>query len=179
MSKWAEGLVSVAAELARWRSGGRTPARSSSSHASTKRSCWARTVGCCGASAQARCDQTPVTSTAPSAHAAATRCTISDQSVRMPPRPSPVSTFTWTRAGRPRSCAAATTASSVQPLPTVTSMSASIAPATSAPGTKSQVRRGAVTPAARSSRASVSWATPSQVAPPSSAARAEGTRPWP
>ena len=63
----AEGLVSVAAELARCRtSGARRPARRSAA-ASTKRTCWARTVGCCGASAHAKCDQTPVTSMAPSA----------------------------------------------------------------------------------------------------------------
>ena len=47
----AAGVVSVAAELLRCRTWSRSPARSASRTASAKASCWARTVGCSGASA--------------------------------------------------------------------------------------------------------------------------------
>jgi hypothetical protein len=47
------------------------------------------------------------------------------------------------------------------------------------PGTLIRQSTGAVSPAARSSSASATRITPSQPAPPASAALATGTMPWP
>ena len=51
--------------------------------------------------------------------------------------------------------------------------------AAAGPGASSQASTGAVMPARRSASASSRVATPSQVAPPASAARADGSMPWP
>ena len=62
----------------------------------------------------------------------------------------------------------------------VTASSAASASAQASPGPISQAStRGDVIPAARSARASSSSAVPSQVAPPATAARADGSSPWP
>ena len=97
-----------------------------------------------------------------------------------PPRDSPVSILRWTRAGRParpggrrrsRPAGRATAAER--------STSAATPSCSGSPGASSQARTGAVMPCRRSSSASPRVQTPSQVAPPASAARADGTRPWP
>ena len=83
------------------------------------------------------------------------------------------------RAGVPLLAAARVTSSRAQWADTDRSMPAATARSSGAPGVYSQVSSGAVIPARRSVSASVSWATPSQAAPPSTAARDTGTRPWP
>jgi hypothetical protein len=91
-------------------------------------------------------------------------------------RPRPLSSLTWTRAGRPE----ATSACARSTVQTDTSASASSAigssSSLSAPSTR--MRTSSPTPA-RSSRASSAVATANQVAPPRSAACALGTIPWP
>ena len=62
-SKCASGRVSVAAELARWRSGGSTPSRLAASTASPNAATCAAIVGWPGASAYAKWLQMPATST--------------------------------------------------------------------------------------------------------------------
>src|SRR6266496_220510 len=85
------------------------------------------------------------------------------------------------RAGVPFSRAAARTASSAHWLLMLRSMPAAMAARTLSVscGVHSQASTGAVIPAARRARASSMTATPSQLAPPSRAARALGSRPCP
>src|SRR6185312_9758061 len=179
-SKCAAGRVSVAAELARCRSGGSTPSRRATSTASVNSATCRAIVGCPGASAYAKWLQMPITCTSPAAAALAAAVTRSGQSAAgAPPRDRPVSIFRCTRAGWPASRAAAAISVTVQGAPADRSTSAATPAARSSPGAASQDSTGAVIPALRSASASSRNATPSQLAPPASAARADGSRPCP
>ena len=96
-------------------------------------------------------------------------------------RPSPVSTLRCTRAVRP--------ADAARPRPPRRAARRRRRPTgrrrprpprrAARPGPSSQASTGTSMPAARSASASRAVQTPSQVAPPASAARADGTMPWP
>lgn len=179
-SKCDSGTVSVAGELAMCRTSGRTPSFSAYATMSRKTSSWAAIDGWPGSSAQAKCDQRPVTRSTPASSAARAAETSSGQSAGWQPlRPRPVSAFSWIRAGIPASVAAATTSSSAHIPLTETSMSASTASRQGPPGVHSQHITRPRMPAARSARASCGVAVPSQDAPASCAALAQGTAPCP
>jgi hypothetical protein len=175
------GAVSVAAELARCRTSGRSPARAATSSASTKTAACCPLTGWSGPpSAKAKWLQTPVTRTWPEASALAAAAHRSGQSRGVaPPRDSPVSALSCTRAGTPTASAAAASASSWATEYAPTSTPAATAGPAASPGVVSQASSGTCTPAARSARASSRKAQPSQAAPPSTAARALSTRPCP
>lgn len=179
-SKCASGRVSSAGVLAMCRTSGRSPAAPAVFNASWKTASWAAIEGCPGSSAQAKCDQTPVTATVPSASAARAAAVSSAQSAGAQPlRPSPVSILSWTRAVRPHSRAAPVTSRSAHIPLTATSMSCSTARRQGPPGVHSQHSSRPVSPAARSANASSGSAVPSQPAPASRAARAQRTAPCP
>ena len=124
----------------------------------------------------------PVVSIAPAAAAFAVASSSAGQSAAVQPlRDSPVSILRCTRAALPSSAAVATTRSRAWPEDTETSTPAASAARSDSVsrGVHSQASTGSVMPAARSASASSSIATPSQLAPPASAARAEATMPWP
>lgn len=179
-SKCASGSVSSAGVLAMCRTSGRSPAVSAVFSTSWKTSSWAAIEGWPGSSAQAKCDQTPVTVSVPSASAARAAAVSSGQSAGgQPLRPRPVSALSWTRAVRPQARAAATTSCSAHMPLTETSMSSSTARCQGPPGVHSQHISRPVSPASRSANASSGRAVPSQPAPASRAARAQRTAPWP
>src|SRR6218665_2073666 len=91
----------------------------------------------------------------------------------------PVSTFRWMAATRDRAAAASTTAPNCAREETATSIFAASADTKSVSGSCNQASTGTVTPALRSASASVTSATPSADAPPSSAARAAMIGSWP
>ncbi len=170
----------VAGEFAWCRTSGSSPARSATATASRKTSSCAALAGWPGSSAQAKCAHTPVTRSAPSASAARAAATSRGQSAGWQPlRPSPVSTFSCTRAVRPAARAAATISSSAQWLLAETSMSRSTASCHGPPGVHSQHISRPVSPASRSAKASCGVAAPSQPAPACRAARAQRTAPCP
>ena len=80
-SKRLLGRSSAPPELARWRTSGRSPARSAPASASRKARSWASLAGWAGSSLQAKCDQMPVTRQTPSASPARAAATRSGQSV--------------------------------------------------------------------------------------------------
>src|SRR6185503_11449829 len=122
----------------------------------------------------------PITCTSPAAAALAAAVTRSGQSAAgAPPRDRPVSIFRCSRAGWPASRAAAAISVTVQGALADRSTSAATPAARSLPGAASQDSTGVVIPALRSASASSRNATPSQLAPPASAARADGSRPCP
>ena len=174
------GTVSAAAVLAMCLTSGVTPAFSATAIASAKAVSWAAIDGCPGMSAQAKCDHRPVTRTEPRAWAASAAASTPGQSAGVaPPRLSPVSALRCSRARArtPTRTAAASTFATEAAEPAARSMSWRIASA----GSPNVImhRTGAVMPARRSATASSRSATPSQAAPPASAARAAGTMPWP
>jgi hypothetical protein len=129
-------------------------------------------------SAQAKWDHSPVIVTAPRAWAASAASTTPGQSAGVaPPRLSPVSAFRCSRAVTPVRSAALAMAATKAVEPAVTSMPRRTASA----GSPNAIRHstGAVMPASRRATASVRSATPSQPAPPASAARAAATMPCP
>lgn len=179
-SKWDSGTVRVAGELAMCRTSGSTPAFSAYATMSRKVSSWAVIEGWPGSSAQAKWDHRPVTRTVPARSAARAAATSSGQSAGwQPARPSPVSALRWMRAVRPAAVAASVTSRSAHIPLTDTSMSASIASRQGPPGVQSQHSIRPSSPAARRARASWGVAVPSQAAPASRAARAQGTAPCP
>src|SRR5699024_7313085 len=99
-----------------------------------------------------------------------------------PLRPMPVSIFRCTRARRSACWAAALARCSISSEPTETSMPEPITSGRTCSavcGSYSQVRMGTSRPARARARALAGWATPSQVAPPSRAARAAVSIPCP
>ena len=108
-----EGRSRAAAELARCRTSGSMPVLSSTKQASRKASSCSLLAGWSGSSEQAKCDQTPVTRTAPDSSAAAAAWTSPGHSCSVePPRLRPVSILSWTRAGTPISRAVVAISSS-------------------------------------------------------------------
>ena len=163
------------------RTRGVSPAAATTSSAASKATSCSALVALLGASATAKCDQTPVTCIVPLPSSWAARSTSAGQSPAVAPlRPNPVSTFSWTRARTPVAWDAAVRASSCHRELAVTSISSRTqATRSSSPGDHSQARIGTVIPCWRSSAASDSRAVPSQSAPPAMAALAEGSSPWP
>ncbi len=158
------------------RTSGRTPAFSAWATASPNAASWAATEGWPGMSAQAKWDHRPTTRTRPRSSAASAASMSPGQSAGVaPPRFSPVSASRCSRAGRPARSAAAAILAAKAAEPAVTSMPASMAAAGSPIAISAST--GAVMPARRSSSPSAASTTPSQVAPPASAARAAGTIP--
>src|SRR5690606_25877758 len=133
-----------------------------------------------GASAYARWLHTPTTSTSPSAWALpAASASAGHSATAAPPRPSPVSSFRWSRAGRPARRPAATISCNWCTLAAERSTPALTPSCSGSPGASSQASTGAVIPARRRVSASSRVQTPSAVAPASTAARATGTMPCP
>ena len=131
-------------------------------------------------SAQAKCDQMPTILAWPAASAARAAATTPGQSAAVaPPRLMPVSASRCSRAGRPARAASAAIRRTSAAVPAVRSTPAAMARACGASGVPDRQSTGTVKPASRSAMASASWTTPSQVAPPASAADAEGSMPWP
>ena len=152
-SKRAEGRRMAAAELARWRTSGSSPAEAASARASRKAASWASLAGCSGSSLAAKCDQMPVRARRPSRSrslAATNRSCHSDRGA--PPRESPVSTLICTRGRRPVPDSAASSVSSATEY-AVTSMSAATAAARSSPGAVSQHSTRPESPLARTASA--------------------------
>ena len=179
-SKWVSGRVRVAAELARCRQRGRSPARSTMASPSWKTASWRSVVGWPGESAYTKWLHTPTTSTRPSACAFAAASSSAGQSATVaPPRDSPVSILRCRRAGRPASRLASIISSSCARLAAPRSTPAATPSCSGNPGASSQASTGTVTPARRRVSASSRVQTPSQSAPASSAARAAGSMPWP
>ncbi|AQW46538.1 uncharacterized protein SHXM_00001 [Streptomyces hygroscopicus] len=169
----------MAAEFARCRNG-RSPAARACSYAWAKRLACMSIDGWPSSSAHARCEHTATTSSTPSACALAASSTSSAHwAGEHPLRFSPVSIFRCTRAVRPRPAAAPPIARRPPTEEADSSMSALIAGAKSSPEACSQHSTGAVIPAARSSSASPTDATPRQSAPEVRAARATVIAPWP
>lgn len=163
-----------------WRTSGSTPSFSAYATMSRNVFSWAAMEGWPGSSAQAKWDQRPVILTVPACSAVRAAATSSGQSAGWQPlRPRPVSALSWIRAGMPASVAAATTSRRAHIPLTDTSMPASIASRQGPPGVHSQHITRPPSPAARRASASCGVAVPSQVAPASSAARAQGTAPCP
>ena len=112
-SKRDDGRSTAAAELARCSSSGRRP-QSAASATAARKACSCRSfAGWSGSSLHAKCDQSPVSFQLPSRSPARARAKRSAQLARgAPPRLSPVSTLSCTRARRPTASAAAAIASS-------------------------------------------------------------------
>ncbi len=187
-SKWISGRDSVAAVLARCRISGAMPAASirrvKSLKFSTCLSVESTNSGTSGASATARWLHWPTMRSTPSLASGTNLASAASNPAGVNPlRPKPESTFTCTRAVLPSRRAASATPSMPASEPTEMSMSLSIS---SSNGTRvplyTHVRmwqRSGPMPALRSSNASWDCAVPSQVAPPASAASADGIRPCP
>ena len=163
-----------------WRSCGRTPSRSATSRPSAYTASWRSIVGWPGASAYTKWLQTPMISAVPSACAFAAASTTAGQSSGVaPPRDRPVSILRWSRTGRSARLAAAMISLTWATLAALRSTFAATPSCSGRSGLNSQARTGAVMPARRRVNASPSVQAPSQVAPPSSAARAAGIMPCP
>ena len=166
MSKWAAGPRSVAALFAVWQSRPGYCSLSSAVSLANRPSCCSKNlVSASSAVAKwlIRPERTPPA------------CACSQRSrtscAGTPSRPMPVSNLTCTRTPR-------RTASSMNGADqATTSAPAPAARSSPVPVSGPKIRIGAVKPAARSSSASGAVATPSQVDPASSAARAAGTAP--
>ena len=125
-----DGRRIAAAEFARCRTSGRRPAASATASASRNTRSWASFAGCSGSSLHAKCDQMPVTRQCPARSPSRAAATTSAQAaIGAPPRESPVSTLSWSRAGRPAAPAPARISSSSAREYAVTSTSAATAAA--------------------------------------------------
>ena len=154
--------MSVAAELARWRTWGVSPRCGRPPRAPRRTP---RADGPPSGAAARR--PRPGATTRPTASRQPSACSFRAWSTRSahcpavaPPRDRPVSILRCTRAVRPVARAAAAISSSAQDAPALRSMSALIAAAKSSPGTCSHDSRRPVSPAWRRARPSASWATP-------------------
>ena len=160
-------------EVAEW---GRGRGRGRPASAAARRAACLSIVGWRGASACARCDHTATTCATPSASAFAATSSTSDQSAGCTPlRVSPVSTLRCSRAGLPACRAPASTAARWATgrdgeVDVGGHRGGEVVVGDVQPGE----HPGAASPAARSSRASSSVQTPSQVAP--AAERGTGDR---
>ncbi len=168
------GSVSVAGVLARCRTSGRAPARSASATAARKAASWAGIEGWPGMSAQAKCDQMP-------GHRTSAARRLGGQ--RGGDQPRPVGRA-WRRSGScrcrpPGAAARAARPGGPPPRPAPTTAGRARgqvdarrdgASCAGRSGPPSRHSTGTVRPAARSASASAICTTPSQVAPPATAA---------
>ena len=152
--------------------GSRPSSRARSTPRSKACTCAVVASGCASA-ARARCEQGPVTRTDGEASAVAKR--VSQADTGAPPRDIPVSSSRSTSAASP----SAAMASRVSVLAQEMVAPAATAARRSHHGSASQQSTGASMPAARTTRASSTVATPSHAAPASSAVLATSMMPWP
>ena len=168
MSKWARASRRVAALFAVWHSRPGYCRLSSPARLVKRPSCCSKKLASSSSAVAKwliRPERTP-----PACACSQNRTT---SGAGTPSRPMPVSNLTWTRA--PRRAASAMNGSDH---PT-TSAAEAAARSRPVPVSGPKMRIGAVKPDARNSSASSAVATPSQVEPASSAARATGAAPWP